>query len=187
MAPVSNEDSGREEIMNATSIMACAAMLVCFVGPSIERASAQPPQPGQPVTKEQIATAQALFSQMDSACSAGSKNKACGVLVYSPEDCTARKKDGHVRQVYATYGDHTLRFQQNNTGVARQRPMALLAPFGIIDRDGKSTLFADPQFVSWDEYEHGKKEVMVCGQKFRIEGKEFTLPEALKNFLKANP
>src|SRR5262245_49473708 len=144
-------------------------------------------QPGRPVTQEDIAAAQALFDQMKSACTEGSGKRSCGVLVYSPEDCTAKKKDGHVRQVYSTYEDRTVRFQQGNTGVARQRPMALLAPFGMIGRDGKSTRFASPQFVSWDEFQAGKRSVTVCGQSYRLESKDFTLEKTIENFLKANP
>jgi hypothetical protein len=135
-----------------------------------------------------IAQAQTLFDQISASCSGGSNRRACGVLVYTPEDCaTAKKKDGHVRQVYATYEDHTVRYQQNNTGVARNRPMALLQPFGIIDRDGKTTRFINPIFVSWDEYQKGKKEVDICNQKTRLEVKDFDLDSTLQKFLKANP
>ena len=168
------------DIMKTILVAAAALSLSSLVAPVVA-------QQGRPVTQEEIATAQALFEQMQGACAAGSKNKACGVLVYSPKDCTAKKKDGHSRQIYNTYEDRTVRFQQANTGVARQRPMALLAPFGIIGRDGKSTRFAGPQFVSWDEYQGGKKSVTVCGQSFRLEAKDFTIEKTMENFLKANP
>src|SRR5262249_43296008 len=153
----------------------CAAAgfaMLAMTGP----VTAQPAGAGGP-TPAQIAQAHTLFDQMDPACSAGSPRKACGVLVYAPEDCaTAKKQEGHVRQVYATTStSHMVRYQQNNTGVANQRPIMLFQPFGIIDRDGKTQRFVDPVFVSWDEYEKGKRDVEVCGQKTRLEVKDFEL------------
>ncbi|HVY89120.1 MAG TPA: hypothetical protein VG942_09650 [Hyphomonadaceae bacterium] len=165
----------------------CAAAGLAMLALSVP-VTAQPAGAGGP-TQAQIAQAHTLFDQMDAACSAGSTKRSCGVLVYSPEDCaTARKKDGHVRQVYATNATtHMVRFQQNNTGVANQRPIALLQPFGIIDRDGKTTRFVDPVFVSWDEYQKGKRDVETCGQKTHLEVKDFDLEPMLQKFLKANP
>jgi len=166
------------------SILAAAGCLavLAFSTP----VTAQPQ--GQP-SPAMIAQAQTLFDQISASCSGGSTKRACGVLVYSPEDCaTAKKKDGHVRQVYATNAaTHMVRFQQNNTGIANQRPMALLQPVGIIERDGKTTRYINPIFVSWDEYQKGKRDVDVCNQKTRIEGKNFDLDPTLQKFLKANP
>jgi hypothetical protein len=63
---------------------------------------------GTPVSRQE---AQALFEQIKPACAAGPINKkACGVMVYSPEDCT-QEKDPHVRIIYNTYEDGTVRFQ----------------------------------------------------------------------------
>jgi hypothetical protein len=151
-------------------------------------AAAQAPRPGQPPTQADIAAAQALFAEMDPACSNGPQHSsACGVLIYSPEDCAPGKTDGHVRQVYQTYDDHTVRYQQANTGVARTRPMALLAPFGIFGRNGKNTQYANPRFVSHDDYRHGMRKMSVCGRDFQISGRDFDLLPQVSRFLKANP
>jgi hypothetical protein len=65
--------------------------------------------------------------------------------------------------------------------------MALFAPLGIIAKDGTTTSYTSPQFVSWDDYQGGKKSVTVCGKSERIEAKDFTLATTLQKFLKANP
>ena len=162
-------------------------LLLAVVASAVAVAGAAFAQNGRPITQQDIATAQALYEQMKPACAGGSPKKACGVLAYSPEDCDGKEKDAHIRQVYATYDDRTVRFQQGNNGVARNRPMALLAPFGIIGRNGVSTPYANPQFVSWDEYQGGKKSVTVCGKNAKIEAKDFFLAHTIEDFLKKNP
>jgi hypothetical protein len=143
-------------------------------------------QQGRLITQADIAAAQTLLGQIKPACDSGSNNKACGILAYSPEDCTAKRTDPHIRQVYNTYADGSVRFQQGNTGVARRPPIALLAPLGIIGRDGSTTSYASPQFVSWDEYQGGKKSVTICGKSERVEVKDFMLSSTLEKYLKAN-
>jgi hypothetical protein len=166
--------------MKTTRFVALAMSVVAIAGPAAA-------QQGRPITREDVAAAQALFDQINVACAAGSKNKACGVLAYSPEDCAAKRTDVHTRQIYNSYDDRTVRFQAGGTQVVRRPPMALLAPLGIIGKDGKPTSYTSPQFVSWDDYQGGKKSVTVCGKSERIEAKDFTLPNVLEKFLKANP
>jgi hypothetical protein len=162
--------------MSRTLFLGLATVLAAVGGPAEG-------QQGRLVTQQDIEAAQALYQQMKPACSGGSPNKACGVLAYSPEDCSAKKKDAHIRQVYDTFEDGSVRFQQGNSGVARQRPMALLVGFGIIAKNGETTRYADPQFVSWDEYQGGKKSVTVCGKASRIEARDFIISPPMKKYL----
>jgi hypothetical protein len=165
--------------MNRTMLLALATALVAIASPAEG-------QQGRPITQQDVEAAQTLYEQMKPACAGGSPNKACGVLAYSPEDCSAKKKDAHIRQVYDIFEDGTVRFQQGNTGVARQRPMALLVGFGIIAKNGDTTRYASPQFVSWDDYQGGKKNVMACGKASRIEARDFTISAPMKKFLQNN-
>jgi len=166
--------------MKTTRFVAMAMSFLAIAGPVAA-------QQGRPITREDIAAAQALFDQINVACAAGSKSKACGVLAYSPENCAAKKTDVHTRQVYNTYEDRTVRFQSGGTQVVRRPPIVLFAPLGIIGKDGKTTSYTGPQFVSWDDYQSGKKSVTVCGKSERIEAKDFILANVLEKFLKANP
>jgi hypothetical protein len=166
--------------MKTTLFVALATSFIAIPGPVAA-------QQGRLITQADIAAAHTLFDQINVACAAGSKNKACGVLAYSPENCAAKRTDVHTRQIYNTYDDRTVRFQAGGTQVVRRPPIALLAPLGIIGRDGSTTSYASPQFVSWDDYESGKRSVTVCGKSERIEAKDFILANALEKFLKANP
>jgi len=165
--------------MKSTLVAALAISVVAIAGQGAA-------QQGRLITADDIAAAQTLLDQIKPACDAGSDKRACGILAYSPEDCTIKKTDPHTRQVYNTYDDRSVRFQQG-TGVIRRPPIALLAPRGIIGRDGTTTSYNNPQFVSWDEYQAGKKAVTICGKSERIEVKDFTLSGTLEKFLKANP
>ena len=136
-----------------------------------------------PVSRE---AAQALFEQIKPACAGGPVNKkACGVMVYSPEDC-AQEKDPHVRIIYNTYDDGTVRFQ-TGTQVQRNRPGALLAGVGIFNKKGETTRYANPVFLSWEAYQAGQKTMKVCDRDARISVKDFEIPAAVDKFLKANP
>lgn len=140
-------------------------------------------QQGNFVMREE---AQALFDQLKGPCAAGSKSKACGVLVYSPADC-AQEDDPHTRQVYNAYDDGSVRFQNGPVGVGRQRPGALLVGVQIFDRKGETTRYANPKFLSWEAYQAGQKTMQVCGKEARIGVKDFEIPDAVERFLKANP
>ncbi len=139
-------------------------------------------QQPQPVSRE---AAQALFAQIKEPCAAGSIRKACGILVYSPEDFS-QTKDPHIRLIFQSYEDGAVRFQNGN-GAQRNRPGALLAGLGIFDRRGKTTRYVDPQFVSQQDFKEGKKSVTVCGKSAHIGSDAFVIPEALEKFLKENP
>ena len=140
-------------------------------------------QQGNFVNRE---AALALFDQLKGPCAAGSKSKACGVLVYSPMDC-AQEDDPHTRQVYNAYADGSVRFQTGAAGVGRQRPGALLVGVQIFDRRGETTRYVDPQFVSWEAYQAGQKTMKICGKDARLSVKDFEIPGAVERFLKANP
>lgn len=140
-------------------------------------------QQGNFVSRE---AAQALFDQIKGPCTAGSKSKACGVLVYSPQDC-AKEGDPHTRQVYSAYDDGSVRFQTGPAGVGRQRPGALLVGVQVFDRKGETTRYIEPQFLSWEAYQAGHKTMQVCGKNARIGVKDFEIPNAVERFLKANP
>jgi hypothetical protein len=142
-----------------------------------------------PVDAQQVVTreaAQGLFEQVKEPCAAGSRSKACGVLVYSPEDC-AKEGDPHTRQVYNAYDDGSVRFQNGPGGVGRQRPGALLVGVQVFDRKGRTTRYVDPQFLSWEAYQAGQKSMKVCGKDARLGVKDFDIPDAVERFLKANP
>jgi hypothetical protein len=166
--------------MRLALVPALAFGVFAVVGPAS-------PQQGRQITADDVAAAQALLDQIKPACDAGSDNKACGILAYSPVDCSAKKTDAHMRQIYNTYEDRSVRFQSGGTQVVRRPPIALLAPIGIIGRDGATTQYAGPQFVSWNDYQAGKKSVTICGKSERVEAKHFTLDKVLQKFLKANP
>lgn len=166
--------------MRAILSAAAAGLIAAIAGTALA-------QQGRPITQEDVQAAQALFAQLKPACIEGSTKRACGVLAYAPEDCSAKKKDAHIRHVYGAYEDGTVRFQQGNAGVARQRPIALLAPFAMIARNGEATRYANPRFVSWDDYQAGKKSVIVCGKTSKIEARDFTVQATMEKFLKNNP
>ena len=140
-------------------------------------------QQGNLVRRE---AAQDLLEQLKGPCATGSKSKACGVLVYSPEDC-AKEDDPHTRQVYNAYDDGSVRFQNGPAGVARQRPGALLVGVQIFNRRGETTRYVDPPFLSWEAYQAGQKTMKVCGKDARISVKDFEIPDGVERFLKANP
>jgi len=136
-----------------------------------------------PITRE---AAQALFDQIKPACAGGPINKkACGVMVYSPEDCT-KEKDPHTRIIYNTYDDGTVRFQ-TGTQVQRNRPGQLLAGVGVFNAKGETTRYANPVFLSWQAYQGGQKTMKVCDRDARITVKDFEITAAVEKFLKANP
>jgi hypothetical protein len=163
-------------IMNRKLFVVLAFASVGLAGP----VSAQQ---GNLVRRE---AAQELFDQLKGPCADGSKSKACGVLVYSPADCS-QEDDPHTRQIYRAYDDGSVRFQNGVAGVARQRPGALLVGVQIFDRKGETTRYVDPQFLSWEAYQAGKKSMPVCGKDARIGVKDFEIPDAVERFLKANP
>ena len=152
-----------------------AASSMAFAHPAF----AQQPQP---VARE---AAQALFAQIREPCAAGSTRKSCGILVYSPEDCS-QTKDPHIRLIFQSYEDGTVRFQNGN-GAQRNRPGALLAGLGIFDQRGKTKRYVDPQFVSQQDFKEGKTSVTVCGRSAHIGSDAFVIPAALERFLKENP
>jgi hypothetical protein len=162
--------------MKTKLFAALAALCVGLAGPAGA-------QQGNFVNRE---AAQALFGQLKGPCAAGSKSKACGVLVYSPADCS-EEDDPHTRQVYNAYDDGSVRFQTGVAGVGRQRPGALLVGVQVFDKKGKTTRYVDPQFLSWEEYQGGKKSMPVCGKNARIGVKDFEIPDAVERFLRANP
>jgi hypothetical protein len=157
----------------------CAVLAASSIGFTCPSLAQQP----KPVTREE---AQALFAQIKEPCAAGSTRKACGILIYSPEDCN-QTKEPHIRLIFQTYDDGAVRFQQNDTGTQRARPGALLAGFGIFDKRGKTTRYTDPQFVSQQAFKDGKKSVTICGKTAHISGSDFDIPEMMQKFLKANP
>jgi hypothetical protein len=131
--------------------------------------------------------AKALYDQMKGPCAEGSKTKACGVLVYVPEDCS-KEKDPHTRQVYRTYDDGTVRYQTGGTQIARQKPGMLFSGMQIFGENGKPTAYIGPPvFVSWGDYQGGKKTLPVCGKDARINANDFELDRAVENFLKNDP
>lgn len=164
--------------MNSVRSVALSAIFACF-------APLADAQQGGPVVNR--AEAQALFEQMKPDCSSGSKQKACGVLIYSPKDCEGKEKDPQIWKVYKTYEDGTVRFQQGLTQIARQRPGALLVPFGMFDERGQTVHFANPQFLSWRTYQAGQRDMTVCGRSVRIGVRDFEIPDSIRQFLKANP
>jgi hypothetical protein len=130
--------------------------------------------------------AEALFAQIKPACANGPINKkACGVMVYTPEDCS-KEKDPHTRIIYNAYEDGTVRFQAG-TQVQRNRPGALLAGMGVFNRKGETTRYVNPVFLSWEAYQAGQKTMKICDKDARISVKDFEISSAVEKFLKANP
>jgi hypothetical protein len=162
-----------------------STMLVAFAAACLAVAASAAAQQGQGVmvSREE---AQALLEKIKGPCAAGpTKNKACGVMVYVPEDC-AKEKDPHARKIYNVYDDGTVRFEAG-TQVMRQRPGALLAGMGIFNKKGETTRYINPTFLSWEAYQAGQKTIPSCGKDGRITVKDFEIPKAVEAFLKANP
>lgn len=134
----------------------------------------------------EIEDAKALHTQVITACAGYTGKKACGVVVYAAEPCNTRDP-GHVRQVYGAYPDGSLRFQAGQSGVQRGPTAQLLVGLSIIDRNGKTTAYRNPQFVSWDEYSAGKRSVEVCSKTQKLEASDFIVDSQVEKFLKANP
>ena len=61
-------------------------------------ASQDPPTPSREITAADVAAAQTLLDQIKG-LRRRIQPKACGILAYSPEDCTIKKTDPHIRQV----------------------------------------------------------------------------------------
>lgn len=162
--------------MKPSLIALLAAAGVVCASPTLAQ---QPPPPAE------RAAAQALYAQIKAPCAGGSQKQACGVLAYAPEDCNGKEKDPHFRQVYNSYEGNMLRFQSGSQ-ITKGRPVALLN-VGIIGRDGKTTRYVDPQFISLEAYKAGTKSVTVCGHEHHIRQQEFDLPDPLEKFLKTNP
>jgi hypothetical protein len=163
--------------MKPNLYLALAASCLALAGP----VTAQ--QQGVYVSREQ---SDALYATINAVCANGpTKNKACGVMVYTPEDC-AKEKDPQSRIIYNSYPDGSVRFQAG-TQVQRNKPGALLAGMGIFNKKGETTRYVNPVFLSWDAYQAGQKTMKICDKDARINVKDFEISSAVEKFLKANP
>jgi hypothetical protein len=155
---------------------AIAAACLALAGPVVA-------QEGVRISKAEVT---AFHDMLKGPCAAGpTNNKACAVLVYTPEDC-AKEKDPYTRMIYNTYDDGTVRFA-SGTQVARQPAGVLMAGAGVFNARGETTRYINPQMVSWQAYQDGQKTLPICGKDARIGVKDFEIPKAVQAFLKANP